>query len=145
MVPHDMRLVVTLSQPDYVYRLLLTLKTLAAPTELWRAANLRLSFKLINRQVSPLPPMQPLEILCKLFSECNCWSNGNVDRTLSDLSTRGRYSVNMFYLAYTKTVLQNQTLTVHFYFSTPSSEKLVFALSRTRTHVSLITSRSMPG
>lgn len=32
MVPHDMRLVVTLSQPDYVYRLLLTLKTLAAQT-----------------------------------------------------------------------------------------------------------------
>ena len=39
-------------------------------------------------------------------------------------------------------MLQKQTLTVHFYLSTHPSETLVFALSGTRTHVSLITSRA---
>ena len=38
-------------------------------------------------------------------------------------------------------MLQKQTLTMHFYLSTHTSEKLVFALSWTQTHVSLITSR----
>ena len=41
-----------------------------------------------------------------------------------------------------KNLLQKQTLAGHFYLSTHPSEKLVFALSGTRTYVSLITSQA---
>ena len=42
-------------------------------------------------------------------------------------------------------MLQKRILTVHFYFSTHPSEKLVFALRGTRTHVSLITGSALSG
>ena len=56
----------------------------------------------------------------------------------------GRFIANLISFSFWL-LLQKQTLTVHFYLSTHPSEKLVFALNgirRTRTHVSLITSRA---